>query len=567
MRETAVSTVGARARLLIVDDHEENLLALEAVLTNPRYELIRANSGRAALRCALQYDFAVILLDVAMPDMDGYETAALLRERQRSRETPIIFLTANYRSETHVFRGYAVGAVDYLFKPFSPEVLKSKVAVFVELFEKRETLKRQTEALQRAHHELELRVQERTAELARATAAERRLRAQAEQVSRLKDEFLATLSHELRTPLNAILGWTHLLALPTDDPAMTERAVSVIKNNAIAQSQIIEDILDVSRIIGGKLKLRLGPASLGEVVSTSIDAVLPAAAAKEIEIVREIDAPEPIVVDRDRIQQVCWNLLSNAAKFTPKGGRITVTLGRDGDDAKLVVSDTGVGIPPDFLPQIFDRFSQADGSTTRRHGGLGLGMAIVRHFVELHGGTVHASSAGPDQGSTFTVRLPWRAVRPGESFDDAPSVQSVTLPTAPQHLPSLRGQHVLVVDDDDELREYLRRHLEQAGATVTLAASAASGLRLLKEHDVTVLVSDIEMPTTNGLELIKTVRRTMSNALLPAVAVSAHVRPDDAKAAVDAGFDLHVAKLVDMAQLVTAIDALAAIRGQAELEG
>jgi signal transduction histidine kinase len=554
-----------RARLLIVDDHEENLLALEAVLTDPRYELVRANSGRSALRAALQFDFAVILLDVAMPDMDGYETATLLRERERSRETPIIFLTANYRSETHVFRGYQVGAVDYLFKPFSPEVLKSKVAVFVELFEGREALKRHTAALQRAHDELEQRVQERTKELAKATAAERRLRAQAEQVSRLKDEFLATLSHELRTPLNAILGWTHLLALPTEDPAMTERAVAVIKNNAIAQSQIIEDILDVSRIIGGKLKLRLGPTALDEVVNASVDAVLPAAAAKEIEIERQIDAPDQIVIDRDRIQQVCWNLLSNAVKFTPKGGRINVTLSRDGGDARLVVSDTGVGISAEFLPHIFDRFSQADSSATRRHGGLGLGMAIVRHFVELHGGTVHAYSAGQDQGATFTVTLPWRAVRPGETFEEKPPAPVLPDATSRQALPSLNGHHILVVDDDPELREYLRRQLEQAGARVTLAETADQGLRELRHRDVTVVVSDIEMPQTDGLELIKTVRNRMPNAHLPAIAVSAHVRPDDAKAAIEAGFDMHLAKPVDMAQLVTAIDALSAIRNQAEL--
>jgi signal transduction histidine kinase len=553
-----------RVRLLIVDDHEENLLALEAVLTDPRYELMRANSGRAALRAALKYDFAVILLDVAMPDMDGYETAALLRERERSRETPIIFLTANYRSDTHVFRGYAVGAVDYLFKPFSPEVLKSKVAVFVELFEKREALKRQTDALQRAHDELEQRVEQRTAELARSTAAERRLRTQAEQVSRMKDEFLATLSHELRTPLNAILGWTHLLALPTDDPAMTARAVTVIKNNAVAQSQIIEDILDVSRIIGGKLKLRLSATSLAEVVSASIDAVLPAAAAKQIEIVRHLDAPDPIVVDRDRIQQVCWNLLSNAVKFTPKGGRITVNLTCQDGDARLVVSDTGVGVSAEFLPQIFDRFSQADSSSTRRHGGLGLGMAIVRHFVELHGGTVHAHSAGRDQGATFTVLLPWRAVKPGEAFDETPpELPIVPVAALSQSLPNLAGQHVLVVDDDPDLREYLRRQLEHAGATVSVAANAEAGLRLVRESDVTVLVSDIDMPVKDGRDLIKAVRQHDSNPHLPAIAVSAHVRSDDAKAAIDAGFDLHVAKPIDMAQLITAIDALLAIRGAA----
>ncbi|HEV3484498.1 MAG TPA: response regulator, partial [Vicinamibacterales bacterium] len=280
-----------QVHILIVDDHEENLLALEAILSDPSYNLVRARSGREALKEVLRRDFALILLDVAMPDLDGYETASLIRGRERSRETPIIFLTANYRSETHVFRGYSVGAVDYIFKPFTPDILRSKVAVFVELFRKNEALKRQAQALRRAHDELEDRVQARTRELATANAAlraevderrkieaervallerEQAARAHAESVNRMKDEFLATLSHELRTPLNAILGWAHLLTSGKADPGMTERALSVIRNNAQAQSQLIEDILDVPRIIGGKLRLTLGPVQLREVTEAAL---------------------------------------------------------------------------------------------------------------------------------------------------------------------------------------------------------------------------------------------------------------------------------------------------------
>jgi signal transduction histidine kinase len=414
--------MAARARILLVDDHEENLLALEAVLDSPHYELVRAESGRAALRAALQSDFAVILLDVAMPDMDGFETAALLRERDRSRRTPIIFLTANYRSEGHVFRGYSVGAVDYLLKPFSPDVLRSKVAVFVELFEKSEALSRRTEQLQRAQRELEDRVRERTEALQIANQVERELRSQAEEANRLKDEFLATLSHELRTPLNAILGWTHLLSLPSSDAAMTGRAISVIRNNAIAQSQIIEDILDVSRIISGKLRLRIMSASAKDIVEAAIDAVLPAADAKGITIERELRDIGTIEVDRDRLQQVCWNLMSNAVKFTPKGGRVSVRLFDRGDELVLVVADTGIGIAPEFVPLLFDRFTQADGSAKRRHGGLGLGMAIVRHLVELHGGTVKGESEGQNRGATFTVVLPRRpAAAPNRTASSNPS--------------------------------------------------------------------------------------------------------------------------------------------------
>jgi signal transduction histidine kinase len=413
--------------ILLVDDHEENLLAIEAILADPSYRLVRATSGRTALREVLRGDFALILLDVAMPDMDGYETASLIRGRERSRETPIIFLTANYRSDSHVFRGYSVGAVDYIFKPFSAEILRSKVAVFVELYQKREALKRQTQALQRAQAELEERVQARTRELASANASlrleieerrriemerlallerEQQARAEAEAVNRMKDEFLATLSHELRTPLNAILGWAHLLTSGKADPSMTERALTVIRNNAMAQSQLIEDILDVSRIICGKLRLVLASVQIREVIEAALDSVSPAAEAKGITIDRDVDDVGTIVGDRDRLQQIAWNLLSNAVKFTPREGRVQVRLKRTGTGITFEVVDTGIGISPEFLPLVFDRFTQADASATRRHGGLGLGMAIVRHLVELHGGTVRADSAGENQGATFSVSLP-----------------------------------------------------------------------------------------------------------------------------------------------------------------
>ena len=416
--------------ILLVDDHEENLLALEAILAEPGYTLVRAGSGRAALKEVLSRDFALILLDVAMPDLDGYETAELIRGRERSRETPIIFLTANYRTDANVFRGYAVGAVDYIFKPFAPEVLKSKVGVFVELHQKREAMKRQTQALLRAQEELEERVRARTRELALVNqslqaeveerrrveaerlallASEQEARAHAESVNRLKDEFLATLSHELRTPINAILGWAHLLTSGRSDAALVERAIGVISKNARAQSQLIEDILDVSRIIGGKLRLNIGRVQLRDVIEAALDVVVPAAQAKAIAIEREIEDIEPITGDQDRLQQVVWNLLSNAVKFTPRDGRVTIRLQPRGDEVLLSVADTGIGISPAFLAHVFDRFSQADGTPTRRHGGLGLGMAIVRYLVELHGGTVHADSAGENQGATFTLVLPAHA--------------------------------------------------------------------------------------------------------------------------------------------------------------
>lgn len=572
--------MSAQVDILLVDDHEENLLALEAILTDPDYNLVRANSGRAALKEVLRHDFALILLDVAMPDMDGYETATLIRGRERSRETPIIFLTANYRSDSHVFRGYSVGAVDYIFKPFSPEILTSKVAVFVELYQKREALKKQTQALQRAQAELEDRVRARTQELAEANDSlmqeieERRrieterlallereqvARAHAEAVNRLKDEFLATLSHELRTPLNAILGWAHLLASGRNDPAMLERAISVIRNNAMAQSQLIEDILDVSRIIGGKLRLKLGPVQLSDVIGAALDSVTPAADAKCITVVRDVDDVPPIHGDADRLQQVAWNLLSNAVKFTPRDGQVTVRLHQHGDDLVLQVQDTGVGISPDFLPHVFDRFSQADGSATRRHGGLGLGMAIVRHLVELHGGTVRAESDGENQGATFTAVLPVRATIQAHDDDTDHPAPHLSL-DEPNELPYLAGITVLVVDDDPDSRGFLCTLLAGQGATVTGAGSTQEALEAFSAHRPEVIVSDIGMPGEDGYALIRRVRALseIEGGGTPAIALTAYVRLEDEHAALAAGYDRYLRKPVVVSELIGKVAELVA---------
>ena len=565
--------------ILLVDDHEENLLALEAILVNPAYNLVRASSGRAALREVLKRDFALILLDVAMPDLDGYETAELIRTRDRSRETPIIFLTANYRSDTHVFRGYSVGAVDYLFKPFSADILKSKVAVFVELYQKRETLKKQRYALLLAQEELEERVRARTRELAEANESlreevderkrieaerlvllksEQSARAEAEAVNRLKDEFLATLSHELRTPLNAILGWSFLLTSGKSDGAMVDRAVKVIRNNAMAQSQLIEDILDVSRIIGGKLRLKLGRVQLREVIEAALDSISLAAQAKALTIERQIEDIDPIVGDQDRLQQVAWNLLSNAVKFTPREGRVVVRLQRRGDDVMLAVEDTGIGIPAPFLPFVFDRFSQADPGATRRHGGLGLGMAIVRYLVELHGGTVKAESPGEDQGATFTIVLPVSLDVEADA-DLAEPACPVMPDSAIEDLPSLERVSVLIVDDDPDSRNVLCQLLENQGATVTMASETSEAFARFTQWRPDVLVSDIGMPEEDGYTLIRRVRALAEKegGNVPAIALTAYAGAEDARAALTAGYQRHLSKPVDVVQLVAAVAELA----------
>jgi len=553
--------------ILVVDDRDENLLALEAVLSDPGYRIVRARSGREALKEVLDQDFALILLDVQMPGVDGYETAVLIRERPRSRQTPIIFLTANDFGSQHVFRGYTVGAVDYLVKPVAPDVLRSKVAVFVELFTKQE-------ALRVAQEELESRIADRTRELASANVAlsaeieererieqervdllkrEQAARLEAEAANRLKDEFLATLSHELRTPLNAIMGWAHVLGQSSGDRSTVQRAADVIRQNAAAQAQLIEDILDVSRIVGGRLVLDTGPVQMREVIEDAIDSLAPASSAKGIQVERALADGVQVYGDRDRLQQIVWNLVSNALKFTPKGGRVEVELRGIEGDAAVRVTDTGIGIPADFLPFVFDRFRQADSSMSRRHSGLGLGMAIVRHLVELHGGTVSAESDGEGQGATFRLRLPMRAGAPAAAGMAEP--RSSRFDGTDEALEYLHGVHVLIVEDDADSRNVLALLLQNLGALVEAVPSAREAVDRVATRRPDVLVSDIGMPEEDGYSLIRRVRQMPADLAkkLPAIALTAYARRQDAEAALGAGFDCHLSKPVAPAELVRAI--------------
>jgi len=519
-----------KINILLVDDQPENLLALEAVLGDLGENLVRANSGQEALRHLLSRDFAVILMDVQMPGMDGFETATLIRSRARSRHVPIIFLTAFSASDQLMFKGYALGAVDYLFKPIESSILISKVTVFVDLFKKSESVQRQAAQLVAMNGELrqseerfrslsacspvgvfvidsaghctyanprfqaicglteaqslaagwfpsvyaadqdraiaqwmthvqsggdyseEVRfesvdytlrwmhvrsspmlsaqgdllgyvgtiediterkqAEETHAEMVREQIA----RQEAEAMSRMKDEFLAVLSHELRTPLNSMLGWARLLRSKKMDETSVARALATIERNAEAQSRLIEDILDMSKIIRGKLQLNCCAVNLIQVVEIALDSVRLQADAKAIQITATIDRSiGKVWSDPVRLQQVILNLLTNAIKFTPDKGTVEVRLEWENDEevVRLQVVDTGIGIHADFLPRVFDRFRQADSSTTRSFGGLGLGLAIVRHLVELTGGTIRAESPGEGKGSTFTIVLPlWQGSDP-----------------------------------------------------------------------------------------------------------------------------------------------------------
>jgi signal transduction histidine kinase/ActR/RegA family two-component response regulator len=412
---------------------------------------------------------------------------------------------------------------------------------------------------------LEQRVQEQTAalraseeELRRLYQLEQEARRKAEEANRVKDEFLSTVSHELRTPLNAILGWTWLLGGGKLDAEAAARAVATIERNARAQSQIIDDLLDVSRIITGKLRLQMAEIDLTHVIEAALDSVRPAADAKEIRVECRLDpATAAVSGDPHRLQQVVWNLLSNAVKFTPRGGGVEVRLARAGGQVELRVADTGIGIQPDFLNYVFDRFRQADSSTTRAHGGLGLGLAIVRHLVELHGGTVHAESEGENLGAAFTVRLPVPASRQ-PAADAEPEIPQALAAPAPAALHPLAGLRVLLVDDEADASEMLRTVLEQFGVAVTVTSSAAQALAALRRTEFDALVADIGMPDEDGYSLIAKVRTLDGGARsLPAIALTAYAGDVDRRRALDAGFQIHLAKPVEPHTLAAFLAAVA----------
>jgi PAS domain S-box-containing protein len=387
----------------------------------------------------------------------------------------------------------------------------------------------------------------------------------AQTANQLKDEFLATLSHELRTPLNAILGYTRLLRSGMIGSDRQSHALVTVERNASALTQIVEDILDVSRIISGKIRLNIQPVDVSQVVKDAVETMTLAADVKQIRIQTILDPRAgPISGDPDRLQQIVWNLVSNAVKFTPKQGIVQVRLERINSHVEIVVSDTGIGIAPDFLPHIFERFRQADSGTTRAHGGIGLGLAIVRRLVELHGGTIHVASGGRDQGTTFRVRLPLMVVHPQDSYERRTHAPGAA-PDVSGALPRLDGLRILAVDDDADARALVTETLEAAGASVTTVDSAARGVDALAAGHPDVLLADIGMVESDGFELIRRVRASDDLRVrhVPAAALTAYARAEDRMKALRAGFQMHLSKPVDPAELIIAVAALAKQRRRA----
>jgi signal transduction histidine kinase/DNA-binding response OmpR family regulator len=675
--------------VLVVDDNPSQRLSLTAVLADLGVNLVEATSGREALRCLLRQEFAVILLDINMPGIDGFETAALIRERPSTRHTPIIFVTA-YSDDAHAARGYSLGAVDFILSPVRPDVLRTKVSVFIELYRKTEQVTRQREALSRyagqlrqlsraslavhSAHSLEdvlSTVAARAAEIigarqatvsaapragaAALTAAaymepdgaitatepagqlahqaitapvrvagtaalpwdepseliggfplrgwlaapltghdghvfgtlqlsdrvggefseddegilvqlaqmasiaiENTLAAEAHEANRLKDEFLSVLSHELRTPLQAMLTWINILRTDgAGNGPMLSRGLEVIERSARSQVRLIGDLLDVSRIIRGQLHLETGAVELVTVVELALETLRPAAAAKQIALHwKRPEGESGIEGDAARLQQVVSNLVSNAIKFTPAGGQVYVDLSVGSAEVTLTVRDNGPGIPPDFLPHMFERFRQADSGSARGQGGLGLGLAIVRHLVELHGGTVRAENV-TEGGAVLTVTLPPHAgLRPSavgwkatSSIAAAPSGNGV----------HLDGINVVLVEDEDDTRESLCAALQAFGAHVVAVGSAHAALSALEAQRPDVLLSDIGMPEQDGYSLIRQVRarEQAPGVRLPAAALTAYVRAEDHASALRAGFDAHIHKPVEPIELARVVQRLA----------
>jgi signal transduction histidine kinase/PleD family two-component response regulator len=750
----ATKRTSGQANVLLVDDKAENLLALESVLEDLGQNLVRAMSAREALRFLLLEDVALILLDVQMPGVNGFELAELIRERPRTQHTPIIFISATSVNDQYIFKGYSLGAVDYLTKPVEPEILKSKVMFFSRLFIQNQEIKRQSELLEQANlrldnlnASLEARVQRRTEQLEAANreleneiavrkgsemrlatehaitqalahsesfeaatpsilkafcefiessvatlwllndtgtemecahveardkdalgmtsflsetqqrrfqvgiglpgtvwekggavwlpttltgdrfnragvaaaaglqsaigfpirigsriygviefmtrhplqmddhlrsmldaigseigqfiqrkraerdreellAREKSLRERAEAANRLKDEFLATVSHELRTPLNSILGWAQIVQRESISEEDRKAALETIYRNAKSQAQLIDDLLDTSRLITGNLILNLGPTKVVPVIEAAIDVVKPAATAKSIAIETDYDPTiDTVACDSHRLQQMVWNLLANAIKFTPMDGRIDVILKKTDHDFAITVKDSGSGISPEFLPFVFDRFRQEDSSSTRKHEGLGLGLSIVRNLAELHGGAATVFSEGEGCGATFTITLPVTRVPAVKSSENHGS--SDPQAQAESDL-GLQGISILVIDDDNDACEMLRFVLGSLGADVSTSSSVSEAFEKISAHRPDVLLTDINMPGEDGYSLIRKLRSLTPEmgSNIPAIALTAMARPEDSERALSAGFQLHIAKPVEVEELSDTITRL-----------
>jgi PAS domain S-box-containing protein len=651
-----------KTTILNVDDHEAGRYARSRALRNAGFEVLEASSGAEALQLVNSRRPPLVLLDINLPDMTGYDVCRQIKTASATSGILVLHVSATFVKGSDQKRGLEGGADGYLAEPVDPDVLVATVNAYLRLRSAEEALRESEERFRAAFEDApigmalvnfdhrifranralaemlgyrpeelmsltidELGLPEETEknslplrqlftgeldgyqlerrcrnkkrnviwinligravrnadgkilyglvmaeniserkrseeERERLLAAEQKARSNAEAANRAKDQFLATVSHELRTPLGAILGWARILRNQVSDPQTTARGLEAIERNATAQAQLIEDILDVSRIISGKLRLIPQAVDFISVVRAALESIKPAVEARRIRIETRLNVPAVSVRgDPSRLQQVIWNLLSNAVKFSPEGGQVQVGLELvDPHHVEVSVVDAGHGIPAAFLPHMFEPFRQADATTTRRYGGLGLGLSIVKQLVELHGGTIEAVSEGEGKGATLKLRLPL-----ADQFAEVETVpkdpettRQRSRPELPMKLPRvLEGIKVLVVDDEADARDLLDFILQKAGATVELAASTGEALALLDISRPTILVADIGMPGEDGYELIRRVRALSQPdlALLPAMALTAYARAEERAQAFSAGFQSHMTKPVEPSELIATI--------------
>ena len=559
-----------KVNILLVDDQPARLLTYESILGSLNQNLITASSGLEALDKLMRIEFAVVLLDVSMPEMDGFEAARLIHEHPRFERTPIIFVTGVHMSELDRLKGYKLGAVDYVSVPVVPEILRSKVAVLVELYCKRrelvelnrhladtnEQLAKANAALQaektrellalntslhQANRELEranLALQGEVAERARAEQA-------LKEADRHKDEFLAMLAHELRNPLAPIRNAVHLMKRKSLDDSQLQLSRDIIERQLIQLSRLVDDLLDVSRITRGKINLARRRVALSELVARAVETVAPTLESRShvLEVVMP-KRPFMIYGDPMRLTQALGNVLANAAKYTDNGGHITLRAQRRRRDVEITIRDNGIGIIPEVLPCIFDLFTQLDRRTGRHQGGLGIGLALVRQLVEMHGGTVSATSEGPGQGSEFLIRLPLSIERasPGEAQSPEAGAPAAAQAAEPVRSPQRR---ILVADDNADARESLATLLSLNGHEVYKAEDGTDALERAERYRPDVALLDIGMPSANGYEVARHIRGQPWGRGMVLIALTGWGQESDRRRSHEAGFDSHLTKPVD----------------------
>ena len=513
------------ARLLVVDDEENLRITTSAILEKEGYVVDTASSGDEAVALLAQTDYDLVLTDLHMEHGEGL---AVLNEIRLHSPLTISVVLTGFASVESAIAALQEGAYDYLVKPCDIEVMKHTIRRGVEHRKLMLAEQKARADLEQLNLDLEQRIIERTAELTR-------LNAELADANRAKDVFLATLSHELRTPLTPVVGWIKLLRSGNLDQKSVSQALDAIERNAWLQARLIDDLLDTSRIATGKLQFEPRPTDFNVAVKAALETVRALAASRRIDISIQL-SPETLIVMAEpvRLQQIAWNLLSNAIKFTEPGGTVTVITDNDKVEARLIVHDTGIGIEPDFLPHVFDRFRQADGSTSRRHGGLGLGLAIADALAKMHGGGLHAHSDGVGHGSRFTFRLGLAAAA------------SVSAEKAEQKRHSLEGVDILLVEDSEDTLTLLGAMFGRAGANVISASSAHEALNWARSNRPHIIVSDIGMPDTDGYQMLAKLRQLPGLNSVPAIAISGYASDEDRRQALSVGYCALIPKPIDV---------------------